>query len=245
MTTPAPDPTARSASTTNQTILTALAIAIAIAITAMSFTLPTFASRLFRPFTSTGARLGITADGSGGASSSVPIPEGAEKATLAAGCFWGVEHMYRKHFGGKGLYDARVGYTGGDLSNPSYRAVCGGNTGHAEALQLHYDPTQITYQQVLEFFYRIHDPTTVNKQGPDTGPQYRSAVYYHSDEQEKIAREVTRKASDQWYKGKVVTEIAPAGRWWDAEDYHQQYLHVNPGGYECPTHFLRTFPPLQ
>ncbi|KAI6082827.1 PMSR-domain-containing protein [Hypoxylon rubiginosum] len=239
MTIPAPDLT-----TTRPTIQTVLAaIAIAIAIAAMAFTMPSFASRLFRPFTSS-ARLGITADGSAGGAAST-IPEGAEKATLAAGCFWGVEHMYRKHFGNKGLYDARVGYTGGDLNNPSYRAVCGGNTGHAEALQLHYDPSQITYRQILEFFYRLHDPTTVNRQGPDQGPQYRSAIYYHDENQEKIAREVTRQASEQWYKNSVVTEIAPAGRWWDAEDYHQQYLHANPGGYECPTHFLRTFPPLQ
>ncbi|KAI1374244.1 PMSR-domain-containing protein [Hypoxylon crocopeplum] len=209
----------------------------------MAFTMPTFATRLFRPFTSS-ARLGITADTAGGSASTV-IPEGAEKATIAAGCFWGVEHMYRKHFGSKGLYDARVGYTGGDLSNPSYRAVCSGQTGHAEALQLHYDPTQITYRQIIEFFYRIHDPTSPNRQGPDVGPQYRSAIYYHGAEQEAVAREVTRQADEQWYKGGVATEVAPAGRWWDAEDYHQQYLHHNPSGYECPTHFLRAFPPLQ
>lgn len=104
----------------------------AIAIAIMAFTMPAFASRLFRPFTS-GARLGITADNSGGGAAA-SIPEGAEKATLAAGCFWGVEHMYRKHFGNKGLYDARVGYTGGDLSNPSYRAVCGGQTGRTSLL---------------------------------------------------------------------------------------------------------------
>ncbi|KAI1415046.1 PMSR-domain-containing protein [Hypoxylon sp. FL1857] len=206
----------------------------------MAFTMPTFASRLFRPFTSS-ARLGITADTSGGPA----IPEGAEKATVAAGCFWGVEHLYRKHFGNKGLYDARVGYTGGDLNNPTYRAVCSGQTGHAESLQLHYDPSQISYRQILEFFYRLHDPTTANRQGPDVGPQYRSAIYYHNDEQEKVAREITKQANEQWYKGGIKTEIAPAGQWWDAEDYHQQYLHHNPTGYECPTHFLRQFPPLQ
>ncbi|KAI1205655.1 PMSR-domain-containing protein [Annulohypoxylon truncatum] len=202
--------------------------------------MPTFASRLFRPLST---RLGITADTSGG--SAVAIPEGAEKATVAAGCFWGVEHLYRKHFGDKGLYDARVGYTGGDLNNPSYRAVCGGQTGHAEALQIHYDPTRLTYRQLLEFFYRMHDPTTANRQGPDVGPQYRSAIYFHDPEQETVAREVTRQANEQWYKGGVKTEVAPAGRWWDAEDYHQQYLHHNPSGYECPSHFLRQFPPLQ
>ncbi|KAI0881623.1 PMSR-domain-containing protein [Annulohypoxylon maeteangense] len=206
----------------------------------MSFTLPTFASRLFRPLST---RFGITADTTGG--SAIAIPEGAEKATIAAGCFWGVEHLYRKHFGDKGLYDARVGYTGGDLTNPSYRAVCGGQTGHAEALQIHYDPSKITYRQLLEFFYRMHDPTTSNRQGPDVGPQYRSAIYYHTPDQETVAREVTRQANEAWYKGGIATEIAPAGRWWDAEEYHQQYLHHNPSGYECPSHFLRTFPPLQ
>ncbi|KAI2620490.1 PMSR-domain-containing protein [Hypoxylon sp. NC1633] len=223
--------------------LTALAFAAAVATAIMAFQLPSFASRLLRPFTSS-TRLGITADTSGG-SAAASIPEGAEKATIAAGCFWGVEHIYRKHFDGKGLYDARVGYTGGDLSSPSYRAVCTGQTGHAEALQLHYDPTQITYQQILEFFYRIHDPTTSNRQGPDVGPQYRSAIYFHSEAQERIARDVTRQANQQWYDGAVRTEIAPAGRWWDAEDYHQQYLHHNPSGYECPTHYLRKFPALQ
>lgn len=91
----------------------------------------------------------------------------------------------------------------------------------------------------------MHDPTTLNKQGPDTGPQYRSAIYFHNDEQEKIARDVTAKANDQWYKGKIVTEIAPAGKWWSAEEYHQLYLENNPSGYECPSHFLRTFPDLQ
>ncbi|KAI0106065.1 PMSR-domain-containing protein [Daldinia grandis] len=210
----------------------------------MAFTMPNFLSRFFRPFMSS-TRLGITADTNGGTNGASAIPEGAEKATLAAGCFWGVEHLYRKHFDGKGLYDARVGYTGGDLRGPTYRVVCSGQTGHAESVQLHYDPSRITYRQILEFFYRLHDPTTANRQGPDVGPQYRSAIYYHSPEQERIAHEITQQASEQWYKGTIVTEIVPADQWWDAEDYHQQYLHHNPSGYECPTHFLRTFPPLK
>jgi peptide-methionine (S)-S-oxide reductase len=90
----------------------------------------------------------------------------------------------------------------------------------------------------------MHDPTTSNRQGPDTGSQYRSGIFYHNAEQETIAREVTAKANEQWWKGKIVTEILPAGEWWDAEDYHQKYLDNNPGGYECPSHFLRSFPPL-
>jgi peptide-methionine (S)-S-oxide reductase len=192
-----------------------------------------FITRFFRPFTQSAMATPVT------------IPEGAEKATVAAGCFWGVEHLYRKHFGSKGLYDARVGYIGGDQSSPSYRAVCSGSTGHAEATQLVYDPSKITYRQLLEFFYRMHDPTTLNSQGPDRGTQYRSGIFFHSPEQEKIAREVTAKANEQWYNGKIVTEILPAQQWWDAEEYHQLYLDRNPGGYECPSHFLRTFPDLK
>ncbi|KAK4231678.1 peptide methionine sulfoxide reductase [Podospora fimiseda] len=178
-------------------------------------------------------------------SSPVQIPEGAERATLAAGCFWGVEHLYRKHFCSKGLYDARVGYIGGDTSDPSYKSVCSGNTGHAEATLLIYDPTKITYTQLLEFFYRIHDPTTLNQQGPDRGSQYRSGIFYHNEQQEKIAREITQKANEQWWGNKIVTEILPAKQWWDAEQYHQEYLTKNPYGYECPSHIVRTFPELK
>ncbi|KAI0127047.1 peptide methionine sulfoxide [Xylariales sp. AK1849] len=207
----------------------------------MAFQMPNFVSRLFRPLT-TSSRLGISGDAGGGAAS---IPEGAEKATIAAGCFWGVEHLYRKHFDGKGLYDARVGYIGGDKANPSYRAVCSGSTGHAEAAQIVYDPTKITYRQLLEFFYRMHDPTTSNSQGPDVGSQYRSGIFTHSEEQAKIAKEVTAQVNEQWWKRGVVTEILPAGQWWDAETYHQLYLDKNPGGYECPSHHLRPFPPLK
>ncbi|KAH7121112.1 peptide methionine sulfoxide reductase MsrA [Dendryphion nanum] len=175
----------------------------------------------------------------------ISTPAGAETATVAAGCFWGVEHMYRKEFEKKGLYDARVGYIGGDSDNPSYRAVCSGNTGHAEALQVTYDPKQVTYGTLLEFFYKMHDPTTSNRQGPDVGSQYRSGIFYHNEEQEKIAREITDKVNKQWWKGGVVSEILPAGKWWDAEAYHQLYLQNNPSGYECPSHFLRKFPPLE
>lgn len=114
----------------------------------------------------------------------------------------------------------------------------------AEALQVVYDPTKIEYRSLLEFFYKMHDPTTENRQGPDVGTQYRSAIFYHDAEQEKIAKEVTQKVNEQWWKGGVTTEVLPAGEWWDAEAYHQKYLDANPGGYECPSHFLRSFPPL-
>jgi peptide-methionine (S)-S-oxide reductase len=110
---------------------------------------------------------------------------------------------------------------------------------------VHYDPSRITYRQILEFFYRMHDPTTLNRQGPDAGTQYRSAVYWHSAEQERVAREVTAQADAQWYGGKITTELAPIKQWWDAEDYHQLYLDKNPHGYECPSHFLRNLPPLK
>ncbi|KAI0451967.1 peptide methionine sulfoxide reductase MsrA [Xylaria acuta] len=215
-------------------------LALVFAFLLMAFTMPSFVQRLLRPMSTA---MGITS--SGGGSPRPAIPEGAEKATLGAGCFWGVEHLYRKHFGDKGIYDTRVGYTGGDSTNPSYRQVCSGKTGHNEALLIYYDPTRVTYRQLLEFFYRMHDPTTMNRQGPDTGTNYRSGIYFHNEEQEKIAKEVTKQANDQWYGGRIVTEVVPAGPWWDAEDYHQLYLNNNPFGYECPSHFLRPFEPLE
>lgn len=179
---------------------------------------------------------------------SLNYPANSQRATLAAGCFWGVEHLYRKHFGnGKGLLDARVGYTGGadESSPPSYRQVCSGRTGYAESLLVVYDPELVSYRQLLEFFFRMHDPTTLNRQGMDMGTQYRSAIFANSDEQLKIAEEIKEKVGKEWYKGKpVTTEVTKAGTWFDAEDYHQLYLENNPGGYECPAHFVRTFPPL-
>jgi peptide-methionine (S)-S-oxide reductase len=181
------------------------------------------------------------------ASTSMTLPPGTQKATVAAGCFWGVEHLYRKTFGGadKGLIDARVGYIGGDTTSPSYRSVCSGRTGHAEALQIVYDPAKVSYQQLLEFFYKMHDPTTLNRQGGDRGTQYRSGIFFHDKEQEKIARDVTEKVQEQWWKsGKITTQILPAGEWWDAETYHQRYLDLN-AGYECPTHYVRSFPALE
>ncbi|KAK3901241.1 peptide methionine sulfoxide reductase MsrA [Staphylotrichum tortipilum] len=199
-----------------------------------------FLARLLRPLShqSTSTKMSSTP---------LTIPEGAEVATFAAGCFWGVEHMFRKHFADKGLYDARVGYIGGDTADPSYKAVCRGDTGHAEATHLIYNPSLLPYPTLLSFFYRMHDPTTPNQQGPDRGSQYRSAIFFHTPEQEAAARDVTRRAGEQWWGGadKVTTEVLPAGQWWDAEEYHQRYLNKNPGGYECPSHFLRGFPDLK
>ncbi|OBT58900.1 hypothetical protein VE04_00579 [Pseudogymnoascus sp. 24MN13] len=173
-----------------------------------------------------------------------PDPRRRPKGSLAAQRGWGDDHLYRKEFADKGLYDARVGYIGGDTTSPSYRSVCSGSTGHAEAVQLTFDPTTLPYTDLLVFFYRMHDPTTRDSQGPDTGSQYRSGIFVHSAEQKEQADQVTEKASNQWWGGKVVTQILAAGERWDAEDYHQRYLDVNKGGYECPSHFLRKFPDL-
>jgi peptide-methionine (S)-S-oxide reductase len=163
------------------------------------------------------------------------VPAGAQRATVAAGCFWGVEHLFRKQFANRGLLDARVGYIGGDTQSPSYRSVCSGRTGHAEALQIVFDPEKVTYRQLLEFFFKMHDPTTKDRQGGDSGTQYRSGIFTHSDEQEKEAKEIRDKVQKEWWRaGTVTTQIIPAGEWWDAETYHQLYLDKNPGGYECP-----------
>jgi peptide-methionine (S)-S-oxide reductase len=115
----------------------------------------------------------------------------------------------------------------------------------AEAAQIFFDPAKVSYRQLLEFFYRMHDPTTLNRQGPDAGSQYRSAIFFHGPEQESVAKEVTAQVNEKWWNGKVVTELVEAGQWYDAEEYHQLYLDRNPEGYECPSHFLRSFPPLE
>ncbi|CAG8506864.1 17808_t:CDS:10 [Acaulospora morrowiae] len=175
-------------------------------------------------------------------SSSMSNSSNTEKATFAAGCFWGVEHVFRKHFD----IDTKVGYIGGVTNKPSYNEVCTGNTGHAEALQIQFDPSKISYATLVEFFYKIHDPTTANRQGPDVGTQYRSAIFYHSHQQKEIAEKVTEQVQEKANKetklytgSKIVTEIVEAGEWYDAEKYHQMYLVNNPDGYECPTHFVR------
>ncbi|KAJ5601904.1 methionine sulfoxide reductase A [Penicillium lagena] len=206
--------------------------------------------RFIRPFTTTTSPIllsltGNSSSAAAAAQSSSKMSSTPQTATLAAGCFWGVEHLFRKHFGnGKGLLDAKVGYCGGKSTAPSYRAVCSGDTGHAEALQVTYDPSLVSYRQLLEFFFRMHDPTTMNRQGPDVGTQYRSAIFTHGDEQQKTAEGVAEKVAAQWFKQPLSTQIVPAGPWWDAEEYHQLYLNKNPAGYECPAHFVRNFPPL-
>ncbi|MCK0171562.1 peptide-methionine (S)-S-oxide reductase MsrA [Aliiroseovarius sp. S1123] len=154
-----------------------------------------------------------------------------ERAILAGGCFWGMQDLIRKM---PGVTKTRVGYTGGDVPNATYR-----NHGtHAEGIEIWFDPAQISYRTLLEFFFQIHDPTTVNRQGNDLGTSYRSGIYYLSDEQKATALDTIADvdASGLW-PGKVVTEVKPAGDFWDAEPEHQDYLERLPNGYTC--HFAR------
>jgi peptide-methionine (S)-S-oxide reductase len=144
------------------------------------------------------------------------------KATFAAGCFWGVEDAFRQV---DGVTKTAVGYTGGTAKNPSYKEVCTGRTGHAEAVEVEFDPAKVSYMQLLGVFWKSHDPTTMNRQGPDVGTQYRSAIFYHDAEQEAEAR--TSKAElekEHVYKRPIVTEIQAAGDFYRGEDYHQQYF---------------------
>jgi peptide-methionine (S)-S-oxide reductase len=145
-----------------------------------------------------------------------------EKATFAAGCFWGVEVTFRNV---EGVVDTRVGYTGGHVEQPSYRQVCTGRTGHAEAVEVAFDPERVSYDRLLDVFWDVHDPTTLNRQGPDVGTQYRSAIFFHTPEQEEAAiASKQRLEAERRFRKPIVTEITPASTFWPAEDYHQQYL---------------------
>jgi len=143
-----------------------------------------------------------------------------ETATFAAGCFWGVEAAFR---GEPGVIATRVGYSGGSLDSPSYERVCSGRTGHAEAVEVDFDPTAVSYERLLELFWASHNPTTRNRQGWDFGSQYRSAIFF-ADENQRSLAEGSRDREQEDRRRRIVTEIAPAGRFWIAEDYHQQYL---------------------
>ena len=145
-----------------------------------------------------------------------------EKATFAAGCFWGVEETFRTL---PGVLDTAVGFMGGTTDSPSYREVCTGRTGHAEVVQLEYDPARISYDRLLDAFWSCHDPTTKDRQGPDVGTQYRSAIFYHTPEQEAAARKsIARLESEGRFRRPIVTMIEPASAFWRAEEYHQRYL---------------------
>jgi len=158
-----------------------------------------------------------------------------ETAIVAGGCFWGVEHLMREL---EGVVSTEVGYTGGTAPNPTYKQVCTGRTGHAEAVRVVFDPSIVSYEKVLRYFFRLHDPTTKNRQHNDRGTQYRSAIFYLDEKQHAVAERVRSEVdrSGQW-KRPVVTEIVPASTFWKAEEYHQDYLEKHPDGYNC--HFLR------
>lgn len=145
-----------------------------------------------------------------------------EKATFGAGCFWGVQTTFDRV---PGVVETAVGYEGGKLDNPTYRDVCTGRTGHAEALEITFDPTRVSYQQLLDVFFNSHDPTQLNRQGPDHGEQYRSVIFYHSAEQQQAAvATVARLNAEHKFPRPIVTQIVPAQTFWVAEEYHQKYL---------------------
>ena len=157
-----------------------------------------------------------------------------ETATFAGGCFWGIEKLFSEI---DGVIDTKVGYTGGKIKNPSYERVCTGLTGHAESIEITFDPSKLSYKELLETFFSYHDPTTVNRQGNDVGTQYRSAIFYHDESQERTAKKaVELLIQAKVFKDKIVTSIEPASEFYAAEDYHQKYLKKNPNGY-CHIHF--------
>ena len=157
-----------------------------------------------------------------------------EIATLAGGCFWGMEDLIRKQ---PGVLDTEVGYTGGHVENATYR----NHGGHAEAIQIKFDPSKTTYEDILDFFFRIHDPTTVDRQGNDKGDSYRSAIFYHDEAQHASAKKLINLVNEsRAWPAKVVTQVVPAQKFWVAEKEHQDYLENTPNGYTC--HFIRKMP---
>ena len=156
----------------------------------------------------------------------------SETATFAAGCFWGVEYVFERV---PGVTRTEVGYAGGHSENPTYEEVCGHGTGHAEVLRVEFDPARVTYDQLLEVFWAMHDPTQVDRQGPDVGDQYRSAIFTHSPEQQALA-EASRDRARQTFDRPIATQIAPAGPFYPAEDYHQRYYDKN--GHEPYCHVI-------
>lgn len=154
-----------------------------------------------------------------------------ETATLAAGCFWCVEAVFDDL---KGVEDVVSGYSGGHVENPTYREVCDGTTGHAEVIQIRFDPDVISFKEILQVFFSVHDPTTLNRQGYDTGTQYRSAIFYHSDEQKRVAEETIAEVNaEKIYDAPIVTEVTPFDKFYIAENYHQEYFANNPSAPYC------------
>jgi peptide-methionine (S)-S-oxide reductase len=153
-----------------------------------------------------------------------------EKATFAAGCFWGVEASFRTV---EGVLEVVSGYTGGHRENPLYEEVCRGDTGHAEAVEVVFDPSVVSYRQLVEKFFTMHDPTQLNRQGPDVGEQYRSVIFTHSDEQRRIAEQVKKELGANYLPKTIATSIEPAQVFWKAEEYHQRYAEKHPGRVVC------------
>lgn len=168
-----------------------------------------------------------------GAASKTAAPAKTEVAMLAGGCFWGMEDLLRKI---PGVIDTEVGYTGGHLDNPKYDDTHDSASGHAEAVRIVFDPAKLSYDELLVWFFKMHDPTTLNRQGNDRGTQYRSAIFYADEKQLAAAKKAVEAAGAKWKKS-IATTLEPASKWWPAEAYHQDYLVNNPGGYTC--HFLR------
>jgi peptide-methionine (S)-S-oxide reductase len=158
-----------------------------------------------------------------------------ETAILAGGCFWGMQELFRKLHG---VISTKAGYTGGDLENPTYKEICNGNSGHAESIEVVFNPDEISYRDILKFFFKIHDPTTLNQQGNDIGSQYRSAVFASTEGQLLEAKElITVLDKSKIWQAPIVTEVKPAGPFYIAEEEHQDYLQKYPNGYSC--HFIR------
>ena len=148
-----------------------------------------------------------------------------EIAELGGGCFWGVEDVFKRV---KGVVDTEVGYEGGDAKEPTYEMVCGGDSGHAETVRVEYNPREVSYSEILDVFFENHDPTQLNRQGPDIGSNYRSVIFYKNDSQKKIAEKKIAEINDSGiYNNKVVTQVVPAQKFWSAEDYHQDYIQKN------------------
>jgi len=155
----------------------------------------------------------------------------SEVTTLAAGCFWCIDAVFREIDGVKHVVS---GYTGGTAANPNYEQVCTGTTGHAEAVQVSFNPSKISYREILEIFFSIHDPTTLNRQGADVGTQYRSAIFYHDEQQKAVAEKIIEELDEAHvWENPIVTEILPLGKFYPAEDYHQGYFSKNPGQGYC------------
>lgn len=179
-------------------------------------------------------------------SADIKTTETSKLAIFAAGCFWGVEHIFRKHFDVPSqIVDVRVGYANGldKIINPTYEQVKTNTTNFAEVVLISFEPAKVSYEELTTFFFRIHDPTTLNSQGPNVGTQYRSAIFTVDEDQQRIANAVKSTFQKEWYPSKKIeTVVEPLRNFFDAETYHQEYLFKNPDGYACPTHYIREKP---